>query len=293
MYRPTIAAIATLALAACGGHEKHQQVSAGEPVTTPKVEATIPTPPAIPENVSYATAESAYTAHRYSDAVGMFDVYTKHRPDNAWGYYMLGLSSWKSGQLDRARDAFEAAIAKDPKQVKSLVNLSRVLLEQDKPSDALEQIQAAIALDSTNGSSWRVLGRVNARLGKVDEALDAYRRAITIDSTDTWAMNDMGLVLIDNGRYVDAISPLARAIQLDTNNATFQNNLGLALERTGHVTQAKSVFEKALSVDSTYAKAKVSLERVTGRSDAKDVEPIDLDQVGHAFATSTGNEGGC
>jgi Tfp pilus assembly protein PilF len=106
-------------------------------------------------------------------------------------------------------------------------------------------------------------------------------------------MNDMGLVLIDNGRYVDALSPLARATQLDSNNATFQNNLGLALERTGHVTQAKSVFEKALSVDSTYAKAKVSLERVTGRSDAKDVEPIDLDQVGHAFATSTGNEGGC
>ena len=296
MYRATIATLATLALsvAACGGHEKHQQVSTGEPVTTPKVKATTPpSAPVIPENVSYATAESAYTAHRYSDATAMFDVYTKHRPDNAWGYYMLGLSSWKSGQLDRARDAFEAAIAKDPKQVKSLVNLSRVLLEQDKPSDALEQIQAAIALDSTNGSSWRVLGRVNARLGKVDEALDAYRRAITIDSTDTWAMNDMGLVLIDNGRYLDAISPLARATQLDTNNATFQNNLGLALERTGHVTQAKSVFEKALSVDSTYAKAKVSLERVTGRSDAKDVEPIDLDQVGHAFATSSGNEGGC
>jgi predicted Zn-dependent protease len=292
MYRPTIAALAFFA-AACGGHEqKHQQVSAGEPVTTPKVEAT-PTPPAIPENVSYTTAESAYTSHRYSDAVGMFDVYTKHRPDNAWGYYMLGLSAWKSGDLDRARDAFEAAVAKDPKHVKALVNLSRVLIEQDKPSDALEQIQAAIALDSANGSSWRVLGRVNARLGKVDEALDAYRRAITIDSTDTWAMNDMGLVLIDNGRYTDALGPLARAVQLDTSVATFQNNLGLALERTGHVTQAKSAFEKALEVDSTYAKAKVSLQRVTGRTDAKDAEAVDLDQVGHAFAASTGNEGGC
>src|SRR5579862_8162956 len=196
MYRPrpTIAATATLALAiaaiaaiaACGGHEKHQQVSTGEPVAattpTPKVEA-----PAIPENVSYTMAESAYTSHKYSDAVTMFDAYTKHRPDNAWGYYMLGLSAWKSGQLDRAREAFETAIQKDPKQVKSLVNLSRVFLEQDKPTDALEQIQAAITLDSANGSSWRVLGRVDARLGKTDEALDAYRRAITIDSNDTWA----------------------------------------------------------------------------------------------------------
>ena len=296
MYRPTIAALA-LTVAACGGHQvKHEQVSAGEPVTTPKVEATsmpTTTTPAIPENVSYATAESAYTAHKYSDAVGMFDVYTKHRPDNAWGYYMLGLSAWKSGQLDRARDAFEAAIQRDPKHVKALVNLSRVLLEQDQPSQALEQIQAAIALDTANGSSWRVLGRVNARLGKVDESLDAYRRAITIDSTDTWAMNDMGLVLIESGRYSDALGPLARAVQLDSSVAAFQNNLGLALERTGHVTLAKSAFENALKVDSTYAKAKVSLDRVTGRTDAKDVEPVDLDKLGQDFAASTRNEGGC
>jgi predicted Zn-dependent protease len=290
MYRPTIAALA-LSVAACGGHEKHQQVSTGEPVTTtPKVEVRAP---AIPENVSYATAESAYTGHKYSDAVGLFDAYTKQRPDNAWGYYMLGLSAWKSGQLDRARDAFEAAIAKDPKHVKALVNLSRVLLEQDKPSDALEQIQAAIALDSANGSSWRVLGRVDARLGKVDEALDAYRRSIAIDSTDTWAMNDMGLVLIESGRYSDALGPLARAVQLDTTVAAFQNNLGLALERTGHVTLAKSAFENALKVDSTYSKAKVSLDRVTGRTDAKDVEPVDLDKLGQDFAASTRDEGGC
>jgi predicted Zn-dependent protease len=292
MYRPTIAALA-LSVAACGGHEKHQQVSAGEPVPTPKVEVPTTPTPATPENVSYTTAESAYTSHKYSDAAVMFDTYTKHRPDNAWGYYMLGLSAWKSGQLDRARDAFEAAIAKDPKHVKALVNLSRVLLEQDKPSDALEQIQAAIALDSANGSSWRVLGRVDARLGKVDEALDAYRRSITIDSTDTWAMNDMGLVLIESGRYTDALGPLARAVQLDTTVAAFQNNLGLALERTGHVTLAKSAFENALKVDSTYSKAKVSLGRVTGRTDAKDVEPVDLDKLGQDFAASTRNEGGC
>ena len=296
MYRPTIAALAlTATVAACGGHQvKHEQVSAGEPVPTTKVEATsAPTTPVIPENVSYETAESAYTAHKYSDAVGMFDAYTKRRPDNAWGYYMLGLAAWKTGQLDRARDAFETAVQKDPKHVKALVNLSRVLIEQDQPTQALDQIQAAIALDSANGSTWRVLGRVDARLGKVDEALDAYRHAIAIDSSDTWAMNDMGLVLIESGRYSDALGPLARAVQLDTTVAAFQNNLGLALERTGHVTLAKSAFENALKVDSTYSKAKVSLDRVTGRVDAKDAEPVDLDKLGQDFAASTRNEGGC
>lgn len=285
MYRRMLA---VLALTACGGHQQ-KQVSNGEPVTVPASTAT-PAAAVVPENVSYSAAESAYTSRHYSDAVTMFDAYTKHKPDNAWGYYMLGLSAWKTGQLDRAADAFETAIEKDPKQVKAMVNLSRVLLDQDKPSQALEQIQAALALDSTAGSHWRVLGRVDARLGRVDDAIDAYRRAIQIDSSDTWAMNDMGLVLIDNGRYTDALGPLARAVQLDSSVAIFQNNLGLALERTGHVTAAKAAFENALKSDSTYAKAKVSLSRVGGETEAKDLEPVDLDALGHQFAAETAGE---
>jgi tetratricopeptide (TPR) repeat protein len=287
MYRRMLA---VLALTACGGHQKKMEVSTGEPVTVP-TPTTVATPATVvPENVSYADAESAYTSRHYSDAVTMFDAYTKHKPENAWGYYMLGLSAWKTGQLDRAADAFETAVAKDPKHVKALVNLSRVRLEQEKPSEALESIQSALALDSTSGSNWRVLGRVDARLGKVDDAIDAYRRAIQIDSNDTWAMNDMGLVLIDNGRYCDALGPLARAVQLDTTVAAFQNNLGLALERTGHVAAAKSAFENALKVDSSYAKAKVSLTRVSGQTEAKNLEPLDLDAIGHEFAAETAGE---
>ncbi len=280
MYRPTIAGLALLSIAACRA-KPPVQVSNGEPVT-PTATPVTAAPPA-PIHVTYADAESSFTSHDYATAVTKFDAYTKDRTENPWGYYMLGLSAWKAGQLDKARDAFEAVLQRDPQHVKALVNLGRVLLDQDKGSEALERIKDAIAIDSMNGASWRVMGRVEGHLGQVDDALNAYRTAISIDSTDTWSMNNMGVLLIDAGRYPEALGPLARAVQLDSSVATFENNLGIALERTGHFTAAAAAYQSALAADSGYAKAQVSLARVTGRVDAPSTDPVDLAALATAF----------
>lgn len=254
------------------------------PTSLPLKTSTTPT---VPPDVSYETAEAAYAAHHYPVAVAMFDAYTARRPENPWGQYMLGLSSWRAGQLDRAQHAFEAALALDPRNVKSLVNLTRVLLEEHRPTEALARINEALAIDSGLGEGWRVLGRVQAQAGHTNAAVDAYRMAITIDSTDMWAMNNLGLVLINAGRYAEAVGPLARAVQLDSTVATFSNNLGLALERSGHLTAAALAYHGALTADSSYDKARVSLQRVDGRPDAPGVEPADLATLAAQFAAGT------
>ena len=276
--------------AACGGSRGTRRpadsdVSNAAATTSPAPTSTpSSTTPTVPANVSYATAESAFTAHRYADAVPMFDAYTVRHPENVWGHYMLGVSAWKAGQLDKARDAFEAALARDPTHAKSLINMSRVLLEEQRPGDALDRINQVLATDSSSGEAWRVLGRVQAGLGHRDEAIDAYRSAIMLDSTDSWSMNNMGLLLIDGGKYGDATGPLARAVQLDSGQAVFHNNLGIALERSGYVTAAAAAYQDALNADSSYAKAGVSLARVAGRRDAADIQPVDVAALGQQFA---------
>jgi predicted Zn-dependent protease len=221
-----------------------------------------PAAPAVPLNVSFATAESAYTTHQYPAAADMFAAYTVRRPDNAWGYYMLGLSSWHAGQLDRAEHAFDSALARDPRHVKTLVNLARVLLDENRPTQALDRAKQAVGIDSGLGDGWRVVGRAEAQLGHTDAAVAAYQTALGIDSTDMWSLNDMGLVLIDAGRYADAVGPLTRAVQLDSTVPTFGNNLGIALERSGQRDAAAQAYRGALAADSAYVKAQVSLDRV-------------------------------
>jgi predicted Zn-dependent protease len=261
-------------IVACGRTRTPQPTANGSGGTRSTADAALATPtsvsppvpatPTVPADVSYETAESAYAAHHYPLAVAMFEAYTARRPDNPWGQYMMGLSSWHAGQLDRAQQAFETALNRDPRHVKSLVNLTRVLLEEHKSAEALDRINQALAIDSGLGETWRVLGRVQAQAGHTDAAVDAYRTAIKLDSTDVWAMNNLGLVLINAGRYAEAVEPLARAVQLDSSVPTFNNNLGLALERNGHYTAAAVAYRSALSADSGYDKARVSLQRVDG-----------------------------
>lgn len=291
-HRPVaFASLALLAAAACGGSHDAPKTDSTTVAVTPAVvqpESTTSTPESgsvVPSNVTYEEADSVFRTRDYARATEMFDVYTKNRPDNPWGHYMLGLAAWKAGRLDRAQTAFEDALQLDPKHVKSMVNLARVLLEEDKAPDALERVHQAIAIDSCNADSWRVLGRVLAQLRNTDEALDAYRTALAIDPQDTWSMNNMGLLLIRGGRYDEALGPLARAVQLsDDRVPSFQNNLGVALERTGRYTLAADAYRKALGADSTYDKARVSLARVDGRSDEPGVDSVTVASLGDAFA---------
>ncbi len=267
------AAVVVAIIVACE-HSRTPQQANGSVATPPTAEPVALTPasaaptasvPTVSPDVSYATAESAYTARHYPVATEMFTAYTVRRPENPWGYYMLGLSAWHAGQLDRAQHAFENVIARDPRHVKALVNLARVLLEQDQATDALARVNDALAIDSGLGEGWRVLGRTQAQLGHTDAAIDAYHQALTIDSSDVWSLNNLGLVLIDAGRFSDAVEPLSRAAQLDSTVPAFSNNLGIALERGGQLDAAAKAYQQALSADSGYVKAKVSLERLKAK----------------------------
>ncbi len=290
----TVAAV--FAITACGDSSavpKKAEAAAPESTTTSTVTSTataevVRTPAAlataIPENISYAAAESAFTAKRYDEATAKFDAYTRAHPDNAWGQYMLGLSAWRSGDLERAEKAFEGALQRDPEHVKSLVNLSRVLLDLDRPKDALARVSTAVELDRDNAQAHRVLARVFGALGQVDSALASYRDALAIDPEDVWSMNNMGLLLIQSGRYDEALGPLSRAVQLDDGVSVFQNNLGIALERTGHLVRAGDAYRAALAADSTSAKASGNLARVDGRSDLPGVESVDVGTLGDEFA---------
>ena len=278
----SFAAFALIAIMACGKEKEEVQEPGEIPASVSTVDSGTVTP-TVPVNVSFAEAESVYNERRYADATVMFDAYVQRKPDNAYGHYMLGLSAWKAGELDRAVTAFERSLELDPKHVKTLLNLSRVLIEQGKPKDALTRVTTAVQLDSMSGDVHRVMGRVRTELRQPNEAVESYRVALSLEPTDVWAMNNMALVLIQQGRFDEALAPLARAVQLDSSVAVFHNNLGIALERTGHYTMATQAYRKALSVDSTYAKATASLTRVEQRVDDPSVSPIDLAVLADTF----------
>lgn len=288
----TLTALSIVALAiSCVAHHdrkvKDTVASATPAVTQPSVTPSggevVDSAPMTPAVVTFASAEELFKQKKYGEAAQSFDVYSKNHPQNAYGFYMLGLSQWKSGDLDGARDALDQSLRLDSTNVKTLLNLGRVLLDQKHPDEAIVRVRLAAALDSESAEVHRMMGRVQSALGQRDSAEAEYRVALSIEPTDSWSMNNLGLVLIDEGRYDEAIEPLARAVELRPESPAFANNLGVALERTGHDSSAAAAYRAALKADSTYAKARVSLARVDGKDDET---PIDVHDVAMKFEES-------
>jgi Tfp pilus assembly protein PilF len=280
-YLPlALTALALLTIFACDRREPEQTTTTptDQPVVIDDsvVEAPVDSRSSTYEDVTYEEAESTVTSRRYREATEMFAAYVTRRPQNPWGHYMLGLSAWKSGQLPRARESFERAIELDPSHVKSLLNLTRVLLELKEPREASGRVLAALEIDSTSAEAHRLMGRVQTALGESEAALDSYRAALAFNAHDVWAMNNMGLLLIELERFDEALRPLARAVQLDSGVAVFRNNFGMALERTGHFVAAAESYRAAVSIDPGYAKASASVARISDRKDDPLTEPIDL-----------------
>lgn len=284
MSRPiaiTIFALSIVTLAAgCGRADRPKTTSESVGATTPTVSASSTTEStgtgSVATPVTYESAEGVFNHGRYSDATRLFTAYTESHPENPWGYYMLGLSAWRSGESERATEAFDRALQLDPSHRKSLFNSSRVLLEMGQPLDAMERIEKALALEPMSNEGLRLLGRAKYELNDVDGAIEAYHRALSIDEHDVWAMNNLGLIYIEQGRNADALPALARAVELRSNSPVFLNNLGTALERAGYPVAAAKAYEAAIAVDSSYAKASVSLARVTGAGQQPETEPVDL-----------------
>lgn len=288
-FTPAWLVTGLLVLAGCGDKTPKQAI-AKEPdsatvVVSVEPESTtgssVTAAPILP--ASFEESNAAFRSKRYDEAVAGFAAYTTRRPSNPWGFYMLGLSSWKAGDLTNAEDAFKQALTLDTTHVKSYLNLSRVLIESGQPDSAMGYLNTVLRIDEGLGEAYRLIGRVHDAKGELVEAVTAYHEALSLDSADVWSMNNLGLVLIHQGAFDEALRPLARAVVRSPEVATFQNNLGIALERTGHFRAAEEAYRAALVADSSFAKASVNLERVTALQEDPNIPPVELQTLSEEF----------
>ena len=142
------------------------------------------------------------------------------------------------------------------------MNLSRVLIEQKRPDEAVARLSRAAEIDPESTEVYRLLGRTYYTQGKTDEAVSAYRRAIELNELDAWSMNNLGLIFLESERADEALPLLTKATELRPEVAVFHNNLGMALEHTGDFKAAATEYKAALAADPGYDKAKRNLERV-------------------------------
>jgi tetratricopeptide (TPR) repeat protein len=236
----TVLLIAALGGIGCSKRESRKAKAAREaaeqtkPVEKPREsQAVAPAapivPPAITVTASFADGEAAFRARNYNEATAIFEAYVDRKPGNGWGYYMLGLSAWKGGDFPKAEKAFDHALSIDPNHVKTLVNSSRLFIDQRRHDDAIARLTRAGEIDPESAEVQRLLAQTYRVQGKTVEAVDAYQRALDLNDSDAWTMNNLATLLMESERVSEAMALLEKAIELRPSIAEFQKNLETAI----------------------------------------------------------------
>lgn len=270
-----------LAVMACGGDESASTVAEAEarPIATVASVAPPAPDPALPASgvavrtlggatpappATFETALDAYRAGNFRVAREMYRTRADSNPEDAYGLYMLGLASWKSGDFTGALVAFDRSIGLTPWFAKAYFNKARTLLDMRRVPEAMEVIAKGREIDSTSSEGWRLLARAQAEGGDPEAAKATYRVLLTQNEADAWGLNNLGMLHFGEGDVAGSLGPLARAVQVNPTAPLFLNNLGMALERSGYPVAALHRYELAVRHDPSYLKASKNLERMQG-----------------------------
>lgn len=114
---------------------------------------------------------------------------------------------------------------------------------------AREAYQRALALDPSLACAYTNLGNLSYRLGDVEAALGYYGRALALDSEQPEAHYNLGFLALSAGDSALAMKHLEHAVSHDPSFADAHFNLALAYEEAGRNADACTHWERYLALD--------------------------------------------
>jgi tetratricopeptide (TPR) repeat protein len=91
------------------------------------------------------------------------------------GQYGLGKKLLDQGRYGVAETALEAALEKEPENVRILVDLAEALYQQDRLDKAMGYLERARSLEPDDTGAVLILGLIHEKRGEIQAAIDAYR----------------------------------------------------------------------------------------------------------------------
>jgi tetratricopeptide (TPR) repeat protein len=151
--------------------------------------------------------------------LGLFPLSCLALAENAQELNTQGLTFLGAGNLDKALDCYNRAVAADPGYPYAYINRAWLYNLKGEFEKALADSTKAIALRPVyylaaahNNRAWAYCG-----LGRFAEALPDCDAAIRLDPTMSYAYHNRGWALCGLARYREALDDLDRAIDLEPN----------------------------------------------------------------------------
>ncbi|PYY04312.1 MAG: hypothetical protein DMG64_05035 [Acidobacteria bacterium] len=152
-----------------------------------------------------------------------------------WNDFGIGL--FLQGDLKGALSAFQVAAEVDPARADSYVNQGRVLVQEGDVQRAKEVLEKALAIDASLARTHYFYARALRIEGKYDDALQHLRIAEQKYPQDRVVIDDIGRILFLQHKYQEAIDELNKTIAIDPEDLQANYNLMLSYRGAGNAEQ--------------------------------------------------------
>lgn len=169
--------------------------------------------------------------------------------EDADAFYKQGIAYKQEGKSEQAIQAFEHAVAANPKHYMAWASLGNLYktARKDIPK-AVGAYEHAVEGLKKDKVVWANLGMAYYRNNQIDSALKALTTANSLDPNDAEIRFNLGTVRRQKGDLPGAIADLEVAVKLKPDDAQYVNNLGVAYRYAKREDDAIKAFHQAIAL---------------------------------------------
>lgn len=221
-----------------------------------------------PAKVSYYLALCRYRMGRFSECQQAVLGALAAVPPTRELYTLLGWCYGRQSKIQQATDAFDHAVALDPTNESTYLDLGAVLLDHHQDELALALGKETATKFPASFRAFMLRGTAEAGLGYLTDAMKSFGRAAELNSASPEANYDLAIIQSIAGFGQQALETLERGITEFPRDAPhYQEYAALEIQHAeggdaGAETRAYEALHKALSLDSGLARAHLLLGRL-------------------------------
>lgn len=205
-------------------------------------------------------------------AVKIFEELERHAPENVEILYNESAAYQAEGNVQKTRDTLEKILAIDPAFTPALVNLTRLLVRDQKADEAVARVNQAIQKSPDKAENLILLAGLMDDYGNSPEqALQLLEKVRKISPELPIGYTMTAGILVRQGKAGEAIRKYKTLLELKPAFAEGHMAMGTLLEQTGDYAGASAAYTKALELRPNFAAAANNLAWIIANSPDPDL----------------------
>jgi tetratricopeptide (TPR) repeat protein len=187
------------------------------------------------------TLADYYLARRDdASAIAILDPMTKEPKSSADAQVRLAALDNRRGRRAKAYERLETVLAAEATNAPALLLKTELLLQDQKPEDALVTATAAVENHKTSAPAFFMLGRVQAQRRRTDEAIKAYEEVLRLNPRATPAKLALSQLHLARGQSETSVQLAEEAVRTQPRNAQAKLLLVQGLLQRGELKRAEA-----------------------------------------------------